>query len=754
MKTTIRYILYLLMGVLAQLGVSQVSLAQTVPLVFDVENRTPANCNTTFAPTGSSNTYLPDPFKLTNGSRVATFDDWTCRRNQIKSNIEHYEIGMKPSKPSNITATYSNGVLTVRVTENGQTLTLTSNVTTPSGSGPFPVVIGMNSRTGSLGTNLFSDVIQIPFNHDQVVTYANGSGSINANDPYFKLYPNTNIGKYSAWSWGISRLIDGIEIVKSQMNADTKRIAVTGCSYAGKMALFAGAFDERIALTIAQESGGGGINAWRTSQAFTSRTGTNIEKIDNTNYSWFKGSMRTLNPNTLPHDHHELIAMIAPRAFLALGNPGFEWLGDESGYKSCMAAIEVWKAMGVEDRFGFDFTGGHNHCAAANTQNNSVTAFVNKFLKNNTSANTNIRINPSQNGFNLTMNSVINWTTPTITFTQSNPNAPTVSITSPTDGSIFEAGAGIPFHTRVTDANNDVTKVEFFSGSTKLGESVSAPYSFIWTNATPGAHTITAKATDARNLTGTSGEVRVTVRTPRAPFNGAPHAIPGRIEAEEYDLGGEGVGFHEVNAGGNEGGATFRNDEVDIEVTQDIDGGYNVGYILRGEWLAYTVHIEQPGAYDLHLRVAVNGGNRAMRIEIDDQDISGPILLPNTEGWQNWQTITVNDLIMPQGEQVMKLVFDSDYLNVNYMVFEPVTITATPRRESVSFDYFPNPYEDFLTVTREGHFDYQLTDISGNVMESGSGADSQRIGRQLPQGLYFLKIQTPQGSGTEKIVKK
>lgn len=387
-----------------------------VPLVYEVEKRAPVGtCNTAAGNTSTSLSSLPDPFSFTTGGRVATFDDWICRRNQIISDLETHEIGPKPAKPSSVTATYSGGNLTVTCTHNGQTLTLTSKVTMPSGTGPFPVVIGMNSGTGSLGTNLFSGVIQIPFNHDQVVTYANGSGSINSGDPYFKLYPGTNIGKYSAWSWGISRLIDGIELVKTQMNADPKRIAVTGCSYAGKMALFGGAFDERVALTIAQESGGGGINSWRMSQQFTTRTGTNVEKIDNTNYSWFKSSMKNINPNNLPHDHHELIAMIAPRAFLALGNPGYEWLGDESGYKSCMAALEVWKSMGVPERFGFDFTGGHNHCTAATSQNTSVTTFVNKYLKNGTGT-PNVRINPSNSVFNLTINSsVFNWTTPTLT---------------------------------------------------------------------------------------------------------------------------------------------------------------------------------------------------------------------------------------------------------------------------------------------------------------------------------------------------
>ena len=138
---------------------------------------------------------------------------------------------------------------------------------------------------------------------------------------------------------GHQPLIDGLDQVKSQLNIDMTKIASAGCSYAGKMSLFGGAFDERVALTIAEESGGGGINAWRTSQDFVARTSTSIEKIDNTNYSWFMSSMKSLDPYKLPHDHHELIAMIAPRATIILGNDDYDWLGDESGYKSTMAAI-------------------------------------------------------------------------------------------------------------------------------------------------------------------------------------------------------------------------------------------------------------------------------------------------------------------------------------------------------------------------------------------------------------------------------
>jgi hypothetical protein len=357
---------------------------------------------------GSSkkNNKLPDPFAMHDGTRISTKADWECRRNEIAKDVEKYEIGPKQAAPK-VEATYSGGKLNVKVTTNAGSITLSSTVAV--GSGSQCVVIGMNGNS-----SMVSGCVQVPFMHDQVVKYAQDSTQVQS-DPFYKVYPELwgKIGNYSAWSWGISRLIDGLEQLKDQLKIDPTKVAVHGCSYAGKMALFGGAFDARVALTVAQESGGGGINSWRTSQDFTTRTKTNIEKIDNTNYAWFMSSMKSLDPYSLPHDHHELIAMIAPRALIALGNADYDWLGDESGYRSIMAAKEVWKAMGVEDRIGFDFTSGHMHCQAASSQNSSVNAFVNKFLKGQ-SANTNIAIKPTKSGFDLTYTSVIDWSTPTL----------------------------------------------------------------------------------------------------------------------------------------------------------------------------------------------------------------------------------------------------------------------------------------------------------------------------------------------------
>ena len=366
------------------------------PISYPVEN-TGAGCDEPSSLKDAnlkSCSTLPDPFEWADGSgRVTDFCDWSCRRNEIKREIEYYEIGEKPTF-DNLTASYSGGTLTVKITNGSNTLTLTSKISVPSGSGPHPIVVGMDGNTGSMSASLFSKCIQVPFTHTQIAEYNSGfgGGGRSQNDPFYKLYPGTFNTKadYCAWSWGISRIIDGLEIIKDQINADISKIAVTGCSYAGKMALFAGAFDERIALTIAQESGGGGINSWRVS----SKIGSSVEGISNTNYDWFLSSFKSKferSVDKIPYDHHELIAMIAPRAFLAFGNPDYEWLGDESGYISLRAAEEVWKAMGIEDRFGYVIEGGHSHCQASSNQDNAAKSFIQKFLHGDNSQNTTIR---------------------------------------------------------------------------------------------------------------------------------------------------------------------------------------------------------------------------------------------------------------------------------------------------------------------------------------------------------------------------
>ena len=348
---------------------------------------------------------LPDPFAWSDGSgRSTKFADWERRRNEIKSEIEFYEIGVKPDKPEEVTASLTDTVLTVVVKHNGQTLTLTSRLRIPkTGNGPFPVSIGMGrfSGTGALRRDLFDGCIQVPFDHDQVIRSSHQAVRDDSAN-YYKLYPEARAnGNYSAWAWGVSRIIDGLEQVAKEINADLSHICVTGCSYAGKMAMYSSALDERVALAIVQESGGGGINSWRVSDDFTARTDTNVERITNTNYTWFSPALKDNfdgRADLLPFDHHEILAMCAPRAVLVLGNGDYEWLCDHSGYVSCRAAEVVYQTFGIADRFGYVFDDKHPHCRASDLQIDAVKAFVAKFMFGDQTANTLIReVTPTLN---------------------------------------------------------------------------------------------------------------------------------------------------------------------------------------------------------------------------------------------------------------------------------------------------------------------------------------------------------------------
>jgi hypothetical protein len=375
---------------------------------------------------------LPDPFRFFNGTRNTSLASWERRRNEIKASIEKYEIGVKPDKSDlTVTATYTppaagttNGSLSVVVTRisNGKSLTLNSRVYIPQGwgEGPFPALIPMSlafppffvppiPNYGSLPASVFANrpIATVDFFHNDVTEYSFVGTTDHSGDPFYQLYPefkaagraDSDSGQYAAWAWGVSRLIDGIEIASRQavnpLPIDPKYLAVTGCSYAGKMALFAGALDERIALTIPQESGGGGAPSWRVSQEIEGDRV--VESLTHTDHSWFASQLFQFSGNNvykLPHDHHELMAMVAPRALLETGNTDYNWLSNRSNYITARATQRIYNTLGVGDRFGFYIDGGHPHCGTLAAEEPAIGAFIDKFLLGVRGENTNVRVYP------------------------------------------------------------------------------------------------------------------------------------------------------------------------------------------------------------------------------------------------------------------------------------------------------------------------------------------------------------------------
>ena len=356
-----------------------------LPLVYDVEN----TGSKFAAPAMPAADQLPVIRELPDALEgVKKFKGWAKRRSDIGQMIQHYGIGTKPAvKSEQVKARMEGDTLIVDVTVGQEMLTLKSVIRYPKvGEAPYALMIGTDMI--AIPRQLFEDrpIATTTFTSAQVNDYKQFGKHHDRGEHHFdRLYPQLkDNGAYSEWAWGMSRIIDGLQQLGPEVTKiDTKRIGVTGCSYAGKMALYCGAFDERIALTIAQEPGGGGAAAWRKSHEST-LAGKNLEDLDKTDYHWFLESQKENfhgdSVYRLPYDQHELCAMVCPRALLLLGNPDFEWLADGSMLPSAEAAKKVWERFGIGDRMGWSIVGKHGHCQLPQTQWPEVQAFIDRFL--------------------------------------------------------------------------------------------------------------------------------------------------------------------------------------------------------------------------------------------------------------------------------------------------------------------------------------------------------------------------------------
>ncbi|UYZ64944.1 RICIN domain-containing protein [Hymenobacter weizhouensis] len=153
----------------------------------------------------------------------------------------------------------------------------------------------------------------------------------------------------------------------------------------------------------------------------------------------------------------------------------------------------------------------------------------------------------------------------------------------------------------------------------------------------------------------------------QAPYGNTARALPGTIQAEDYDTGGEGVAYHDDDTN-NRGGAYRTSEGVDVQTTTDTNGGHNVGYANDGEWLEYTVNVTG-GTQDVQLRVASVNTGRQIRVKLGSTTL-GTVTVPNTGAWQTWQTVTLAGVSVPGGTgQVLRLEFVGGGVNLNWIRF-------------------------------------------------------------------------------------
>lgn len=211
----------------------------------------------------------------------------------------------------------------------------------------------------------------------------------------------------------------------------------------------------------------------------------------------------------------------------------------------------------------------------------------------------------------------------------------------------------------------------------------------------------------------------------QGPYKTPAAAIPGQIEAENYDIGGEDVAYHDEEAKNK--GNIYRTDGVDI--TGDATTGYKVGWTVAGEWLEYTVNVAHAATYSWSAHVASGADNASFKMLLDNVDITGAIVAPNGGNWDTYFTLTGLTTILTPGLHVLKIAFEGSYVDIDWIKFELLPVSLNPSAKD-------------LNVQRHG--DYQvysfLGSYIGTISMKGSSPIQEQVAKVTNQpGVYLVK---------------
>ncbi len=288
----------------------------------------------------------------------------------------------------------------------------------------------------------------------------------------------------------------------------------------------------------------------------------------------------------------------------------------------------------------------------------------------------------------------------------SSPVIPTSVSISGCPGSNMSIGGTADLNETVSPSNATNKSVTWSSSNNSVATVNS---SGVVTAVSAGSATITV-TTNSGSKTATCGVTVNSGGSGQQPYGGSAIGIPGKVEAENYDLGGQGVAFNDTDTN-NQGGA-YRNDGVDIQ-SHSGSGGYTVGWIEAGEWLEYTVNVASAGTYDIDLNIARDGsGSSTVKVLFGGSDKTGNMTVPSTGGWGNYQLITKSDVSLSAGTQIMRVEMVGGSFNI-----EHINITSTGGTGGCT-----NP-----NLVSNAEFDNALTNWSTYSGQNGSSATSSVV---------------------------
>ena len=160
------------------------------------------------------------------------------------------------------------------------------------------------------------------------------------------------------------------------------------------------------------------------------------------------------------------------------------------------------------------------------------------------------------------------------------------------------------------------------------------------------------------------------------PYGGTAAAVPGTVQAANYDTGGQGAAYNVTSVNGT--ASSYRPDGVDLEACTDTGCGYDLGWTATGQWFKYTVNVATAGTYAVSFRVASpNGVTDALHLANSaGTNLSGAVNVPGTGGWQDWATVTAS-VTLPAGRQTLTVDQDNGGWNVYYLAFSAASGTGS-----------------------------------------------------------------------------
>ncbi|OHX66608.1 carbohydrate-binding protein [Flammeovirga pacifica] len=255
-----------------------------------------------------------------------------------------------------------------------------------------------------------------------------------------------------------------------------------------------------------------------------------------------------------------------------------------------------------------------------------------------------------------------------------------------------------------------------------------------------------------------ANNIEVIPQVIQEPYSGTPASLPGKVEAENYDIGGEGVAYHDINTT-NQGGA-YRTDGIDIEICTDQNGGYNIGWLDTSEWMEYTVNVSTSNDYDFFPRVASPKDNSQYKISIDGTDVTGNLTVPNSGGWQNYQTMHIRNVYMNSGKHIVRFEVVNGGFNFNNWAAWASSTSNTRMiqvDESEIISAYPNPVNQnklHIRVPHNNGTTVEMMNINGQLLQEVifEGSYYMLPINNMSKGIYLIRITTPNDQVIKKIM--